>query len=327
VFRLFYTIFLFILILQPCQAEFKWDIDNIHGEEYVSTDNLKEYYRFDEYSTTGEYITLRVKRPDMTIEMKIRKGHPDLYVNGVRFVMSFPSTYSNGAHRVSRIDQSRLIDPVIQPKRIKLGKLFHTVIIDPGHGGQDTGTPGPYGHEKIFNLALGLKLKTELESRGFRVRMTRSDDSFPAPSDRTDYANRIDDAIFISLHFNSSSSSGVNGIETYAMTPKGTTSTNGGSEPADAKAYQGNMRDQENIALATAVHAYTVKRCDSGDRGIKRARFAVLAGINCPAVLIEGGFLSNREEARKIASPAYQAKMAAAIAEGIDGYRNALRRR
>ena len=81
-----------------------------------------------------------------------------------------------------------------------------------------------------------------------------------------------------------------------------------------------------NIALATAIHSRVLKRTGAYDRGIKRDRFTVLSEIDMPAVLLEGGFLTNRTEARKIASSAYQKKMAAAIAEGIVKYQNALRR-
>jgi len=326
--RLFY-IFLLILSLLPvaARADFKWDIVTIDGEEYVSVESLREYYQFSEFKITGSEIQMRSERPDMNMDLRILKGRPDLYIKGIRFVMSYNSVFSKGAHRVSRTDQSRLIDPVLRPKRIARPQLFHTVVIDPGHGGYDTGTKGRYGNEKIFNLALGLKLKGELERMGFRVRMTRSDDSFPTLAERVAFANRVEESIFISLHFNYSSSSRVKGVETYSMSPAGTTSTNSGSGPGDKRRYQGNLRDQENIALSTAVHAHVIKRCAADDRGIKRARFDVLAGVNCPAVLLEGGFLSNSEEARKVASTPYQVKMAAAIAEGIKSYSNALRRR
>lgn len=325
--QILYITLILGLLQARSMAEFTWDTTTIDGEEYVSVENIRDYYRFTEYSTSSKSIVMKSKRPDMTIDMQIMKGQPDLYIKGVRFVMSFPCVYAKGKHRISRIDQSRLIDPVIQPKRIGRSEPFHTVIIDPGHGSHDTGSRSSYGHEKAFNLSLGLKLKAELERKGVRVRMTRSDDSFPTLHERVEYANRLEGSIFISLHFNWSPTRSVHGVETYSLAPAGTESTNGGSAPGDQREYQGNMRDQENIALSTAIHAHVVKRCAASDRGIKRARFAVLTGINCPSVLLEGGFLSNPDESRKVASTDYQLKMAAAIAEGILSYRNALRSR
>ena len=87
---------------------------------------------------------------------------------------------------------------------------------------------------------------------------------------------------------------------------------------------EGNRRDSENIALATAVHAAVMKKTQAEDRGIKRDRFTVL-GLSMPAVLLEGGFLSNPDEAKKIASTSYLSIISQGIANGIVTYRNALR--
>ncbi len=89
---------------------------------------------------------------------------------------------------------------------------------------------------------------------------------------------------------------------------------------------RGNDQDGDNIALATAVHASMMHELDVIDRGIRRARWGVLTGINQPAILIEGGYLSNRGESRKIASLVYLKQLASAIATGIVNYRNALRK-
>ena len=88
---------------------------------------------------------------------------------------------------------------------------------------------------------------------------------------------------------------------------------------------KGNVRDSENIALATAIHASIMKKTQAEDRGIKRDRFTVLAGLSMPAILVEGGFLSNPAEAKKIASSSYLTILSSGIASGIVTYRNALR--
>ena len=102
---------------------------------------------------------------------------------------------------------------------------------------------------------------------------------------------------------------------------------------SDGSKYGGNSRDAENIALATAVHAsmiFTTRKLFPGavtDRGLKRARFKVLKGLKNPSVLIEGGFLSNPKEARRIASPKYRKAIAIAVAQGAQNYRDAVLRR
>jgi N-acetylmuramoyl-L-alanine amidase len=315
------TLLLAALLPPPCQAAFEWETVTLDDETYVSIDSIKTYYSFDSAVSSGSFIIL--KNPK--IELRIRLGGPELYINRVKFVMSFSARSHKGKYWISRTDQSKLVDPVILPNHIRTAQRFHTVIIDPGHGGADTGSKGIYGNEKVYNLKLALKLKAELERLGIRVKMTRSTDAaYPTLQDRVAYANRIDGAIFVSIHFNWINSTRARGIETYALAPQGTATTNDGAKPGDDRSFTGNSRDAENIALATAVHSHCVRRTGAPDRGIKRDRFTVLCGIEKPAILLEGGFISNPTEGRLIASDAYLTKLAAATAEGIIAFRNAL---
>ena len=221
------------------------------------------------------------------IEMEIRSGSDTLYINRILFRLSYPVVYKDSRHLFSRIDLDKLINPVLRPSYIKSAKRF-------------------------------------LERRGFRVRMTRSGDTFPTLRDRVNFTNRVSDAIFISLHFNAYKNSSARGIETYALSPKDTGTHNSRGIKGDV--LTGNARDAENIALATAIHASLLKKTKAEDRGIKRDRFTVLADINKPAVLVEGGFLSNPVEARRIASPSYLALISTGIADAVVTYRNALRK-
>ena len=255
--------------------------------------------------------------------MTIKNGSDNLYINSVLFRLSYKVTQKNGHYLFSRIDLAKLIDPVLRPSYIKTAKRFGTVIIDPGHGGTDPGSVNRYGKEKDFNLRLAKILMKDLERKGFRVRMTRSSDVYPTLGQRVSFANRIPDAIFVSIHFNSFVNSTAKGIETYALSPRGSGTHN--SRGVRNNFLEGNRRDSENIALATAVHAAVMKKTQAEDRGIKRDRFTVLAGLSMPAVLLEGGFLSNPAEAKKIASTSYLSIISQGIANGIVTYRNALR--
>ena len=116
------------------------------------------------------------------------------------------------------------------------------------------------------------------------------------------------------------------GIETYALSPQGAESTQHGPRATDNAKYRGNQHDSANIALATAIHASVIHRLKPIDRGIKRARWDVLTGINKPAILFEGGFLTNSQDAAQIASSTHLKTLAGSIADGIVTYQNALRK-
>ena len=285
----------------------------------MTAKNIKNFYRFDALNISkGE---LKFQSPK--VKMTIKNGSDNLYINTVLFRLSYKVTQKNGHYLFSRIDLAKLIDPVLRPSYIKTAKRFGTVIIDPGHGGTDPGSVNRYGKEKDFNLRLAKILMKDLERKGFRVRMTRSSDVYPTLGQRVSFANRIPDAIFVSIHFNSFVNSTAKGIETYALSPRGSGTHN--SRGVRNNFLEGNRRDSENIALATAVHAAVMKKTQAEDRGIKRDRFTVLAGLSMPAVLLEGGFLSNPDEAKKIASTSYLSIISQGIANGIVTYRNALR--
>lgn len=285
----------------------------------MTAKNIKNFYRFDALNISKGELNFQSPK----VKMTIKNGSDNLHINTVLFRLSYKVTQKNGHYLFSRIDLAKLIDPVLRPSYIKTAKRFGTVIIDPGHGGTDPGSVNRYGKEKDFNLRLAKILMKDLERKGFRVRMTRSSDVYPTLGQRVSFANRIPDAIFVSIHFNSFVNSTAKGIETYALSPRGSGTHN--SRGVRNNFLEGNRRDSENIALATAVHAAVMKKTQAEDRGIKRDRFTVLAGLSMPAVLLEGGFLSNPAEAKKIASTSYLSIISQGIANGIVTYRNALR--
>lgn len=285
----------------------------------MTAKNIKNFYRFDALNISKGELNFQSPK----VKMTIKNGSDNLYINTVLFRLSYKVTQKNGHYLFSRIDLAKLIDPVLRPSYIKTAKRFGTVIIDPGHGGTDPGSVNRYGKEKDFNLRLAKILTKDLERKGFRVRMTRSSDVYPSLGQRVSFANRIPDAIFVSIHFNSFVNSTAKGIETYALSPRGSGTHN--SRGVRNNFLEGNRRDSANIALATAVHAAVMKKTQAEDRGIKRDRFTVLAGLSMPAVLLEGGFLSNPAEAKKIASTSYLSIISQGITNGIVTYRNALR--
>lgn len=170
------------------------------------------------------------------------------------------------------------------------------VMLDPGHGGKDPGAIGIGGlREKDVILPISQQVARRLEQQGIQTVMTRSDDRFISLAGRVQMAKRTGADIFVSIHANAISMRrpDVNGLETY---------------------YFANPR------LAQTIHNSIMQSVNIRDRGVRRARFYVLRNNSVPSVLVEVGFVTGAEDARQLASPAFQSQMADAIARGILQY-------
>jgi N-acetylmuramoyl-L-alanine amidase len=299
-----------------------WELYRYQERDYVSAASIHKFYRFNNLDVEGNSVWLR----SPVLVMKATLGSQDLLINNIKFILSDPVLELKGKPCFSRLDLCKLIDPVLRPSYIGSGSSFDTVIIDPGHGGHDSGARGIYGYEKDFSLKLAYALKADLESRGLKVLMTRRDDTFISLEARVAYANKIPRSIYVSLHFNSGKSTKATGIETFAFTPQGASSEYG-SRSVDAASFSGNHRDSENIALATAIHASVVHHFKFVDRGVKRARWYVLKGLERPGVLFEGGFITNATDAKYIAAENFRTELATTIGQAIMNYRRAVQPR
>jgi len=198
------------------------------------------------------------------------------------------------------------------------------VVIDPGHGGRNTGarsvTDGRY--EKEFTLDWALRLEPLLEQRGWRVLLTRTNDVDVTLPDRVAFAEAYQADLFLSLHFNvpGGNSREPSGLETYVLTPTGMPSSivrDFSDDPEQV--FPNNALDAENLRYAVRLHRALLQVNGNNDRGVRHARFpGVLRGQRRPAVLIEGGYLSNPQEAQLIALPAYRQRLAEALAAALD---------
>ncbi|MCL5736221.1 MAG: N-acetylmuramoyl-L-alanine amidase [Actinobacteria bacterium] len=182
------------------------------------------------------------------------------------------------------------------------------IVVDPGHGGSDSGAVGVAGTlEKNVNLAIGLLLADDLRTAGVGIIMTRNDDSFPSLQDRADIANAAQASLFVAVHNNAVGTAGdpeaARGTETYYW---GT---------SDQYSVQGQL-------LAQAIQRNLLEALNSVDRGSHTANFAVLRCTDMPAALAEVGFLTNAEEEAKLITTEYQRAAAQGIAEGILEYLN-----
>lgn len=263
-----------------------------------------------------------------TLELETDKR--EIRFNGRRLFLGDPVLLMEGRLRVARIDAEALLGPLLRPGDYATTRReVRTIVIDAGHGGRDTGTRNARLKldEKGPALDVALRLGALLEREGLRVIYTRADDTFVSLADRAARANAATPDLFISIHFNAvADAPKVEGTETYVLTPAAQRSTASPRlQPGDSVVQPGNAFDAWNTQLGWHLHHRLLEHLGTFDRGLKRARFAVLRLVECPAVLVEAAYLSNDAEAALIATPEYRQRVAEALATGIAHYAAAVR--
>jgi N-acetylmuramoyl-L-alanine amidase len=226
-------------------------------------------------------------------------------------------------------------------------KTKFVIVVDPGHGGKDPGAIGKSKgtKEKDMCLDTGLRLQKLLEAQGHTVYMTRTTDKYVPLGDRTKFANQKKADLFISIHYNANNSSSPHGFETYflgshrleyaknvALKENSVLKYDLGENAYDPDATLNDIiatlltnqfqRQSENFA--GYVQQASVSKTGFSDRGLNQAGFYVLKGCSMPAILVEGGFLTNSTEESKIRQPEYRQKVAEGIAGGVQKYINSL---
>ena len=174
------------------------------------------------------------------------------------------------------------------------------IILDPGHGGYDSGASAAGVLEKTINLQVSLKFADLLERNGATVYLTRSTDEFISLDGRVEFSNSIKPDAFISIHVNSagSSSNAAQGIETYFNSVDG-------------------IMPEESERLATYLQNEVIKATGAVTRGIKDESFRVIRGNAAPAVLVEIGFITNNGERADLTSDDYQNKLSNGLLNGL----------
>ena len=254
-------------------------------------------------------------------QLKLFPEKRDARFNNIRIVPSFAPTVRNGICCLSAVDVNTLVNPLFTARKPHRHKILR-IVLDPGHGGKDHGAIGTLTNEKKITLRLAKKTAELLKANGYTVHLTRESDLFLALADRPAKAAKLEADLFVSIHVNAAANRTISGVETFALTPAGAPSSNG-SEVVNRR-YAGNAFDFNNLLLAYHIQKSLLARTSAVDRGIKRARFAVLRDLKCPGVLAEVGFITNAAEERKLADDAYLDKLARAIADGILSYHKSL---
>lgn len=242
--------------------------------------------------------------------------------NGASIHLGFAPEFIDGQVFVHGLDLRKSFEPLLTDPPLAFTATNRVIVIDPGHGGVNAGTVCIFdGHtEKEFTLDWARRLAPLLVSNGWTVFLTRTSDVDVSLSNRVAFAEAHHADLFISLHFNSAApDKKESGLETYCLTPQGMTSTltRGNPDPL-AQWFPNNAYDQQNFQLAVRLHRAVLRASGEEDRGVRRARFmGVLHGHHHPAILIEGGFLSNRAESSKIEASDYRQHLAEAVANAL----------
>lgn len=200
------------------------------------------------------------------------------------------------------------IHPFSQEPKLKPPLLIQkaVVMIDPGHGGHDVGTQSiskPRYLEKSLNLATAQFVKTYLQQLGYKVLMTREEDKFVSLDKRAMIANEKNPVIFVSIHYNSAPSANAEGIEVFYY-----------------QSLENKIRTAKSKKLAQVILRHTVDNTKAKSRGVKQGNYAVIRETKMPAILIEGGFVTNEAEMQKLKDPEYLRRLAWGISKGIEEY-------
>jgi len=224
--------------------------------------------------------------------------------------------------------------PLVTPR-----PTLQTIAIDPGHGGEDTGAKGGDAVEKVITLEVARRVKTLIETRlGIRVLLTREDDRASPLDQRASLANNNKADLFISLHANASFVSSVSGAEVFYLAADEEMEAarraaqadsvtlpvlGGGTRAIDVVRWdmaQARHLDS-SAAVATLLEAELRTRVPMGPRPVQRAPLRVLVGVNMPAVLVEMGYLTSTDQAKRVPSPEFQTAVTQAIYETILRFR------
>ncbi len=178
----------------------------------------------------------------------------------------------------------------------------HLIVLDPGHGGYDLGTNSKQCNEKNIALATAILTKKHLSDMGYKVLLTRSRDVFIPLKQRAEIANKTKSHLFVSLHFNSAPSPDAAGIEVYYFESRN------------------KWRATSSKKVAKDVLSNLLSATGAASRGVKSGNFHVIRETNMPAILVEGGFLTNKDEKKLLTNQKYLDKIARGVAEGVNKY-------
>ena len=305
-----------------------WNPETINGVQYIPMSEVRTHYKLTRERTEGRQKVYEVPEK---IQIRMQAHSQDMYMNNMKFILSYPvADHPSKGLMVSNMDLHKIIDPVLRPTYIANRRGFNTVVIDPGHGGTDPGSEGSglWEYEMTWQVANELVNLLEQDGRYAPVLTITEEESQNSdmprvePAERAQRANDAGAVLLFSIHGNSDPSGTASGFECYAIPP-------------------GQQYHDESVALArlTAQKITQTGQPLRGQDGVRyiyfdtydnrmvyessdetprnEPTFRLLADADCPAVLVEQCFLTNPQDAARLATPSGAKQAAKAYYEAI----------
>lgn len=242
-----------------------------------------------------EKLLLRNDRHTVTMNA----GKQCCYIDTVPVFLNEPVIFADNQWQISSVTAETFLDPILNDRL----PVIRTILIDPGHGGRDTGAISVKNDfEKDLNLLLAEAVGEELKKAGYTVYFTRSDDTFLSLDRRPELIVEYNADLFISIHHNSAANINASGHEVYIL---------------KEETPEENRLIAESAGVAFAIEYSLAREMKSTVRGVKTGRFKVLRLARCPAILIETAFLSNSTDAVLAADENYRKAFAGAVAKAL----------
>ena len=223
-------------------------------------------------------------------------------------------------------DSMPRIQRTAPPPKLAPAEPFALVVLDPGHGGQDSGAMCGAVMEKDLTLDVAHRVEHRLHDAGVQTLMTRRGDNYVSLADRAAITNRAADCILVSIHINEGNKPVATGVETYYAERQVTAGTFLASWlPFLQRISSSEAANLQSQSLAGFIQDALVAHTHAVNRGTKTEQFFVLANVHQPAVLVEAGFISNKDDINKLGDANYREEIAAAINDGILHYREVLK--
>ena len=340
------------IIIKFNKSYYKRDIQFVrykNGSSYENVFNIKGKYKY------TEPTKLEIDGVDKIVISNNEKNEVKLriinnYNQKINYVLNDKELTITTFPKEKNEEKTKEIQtpaPIVVPQAIATATpqkaINKTIVIDPGHGGDDAGAVGPNKrYEKVINLNVSKTLYSILKQRGYKVYLTRSDDTFIKVMNRTVLANEKNADLFISIHTNSvpkEKANEIDGIETFFLSP----ARNERAKRVAALENKSDIREMSdsskdvfleslNRPRITASHKFAIdvqagllqstrtKYKDINDSGVREGPFWVLVGAQMPSILVELGYVSHPTESKRLYDKNYQQLLANGIANGVDSY-------
>ena len=347
------------IILKFNKSYYKRDVQFVrykNGSNYENVFNIKGKYKYTNPTKLDINGVDKIVISENDDEIKLRIIND--YEQKVNYVLNdkeliittFPKEQKVQQQKAKKVPVTETKAPVVVTaapvapvERQQKKSINKTIVIDPGHGGEDAGAVGPSRrYEKVINFNISKNLYSILKQRGYKVYLTRTNDTFIKVMNRTVLANEKNADLFISIHTNSvpkEKANEVTGIETFFLSParneraKRVAAIENKSDIREmSSSSQSVFLESLNRPRITASHKFAIdvqagllqatrsKYKDIKDSGVREGPFWVLVGAQMPSILVELGYVSHPIESKRLYDQDYQLLLANGIANGVDSY-------